>query len=193
MAWQEILTFHWLENISWCQDINCIMCIKGPTWPFSQHQYLRVLTEIFCLWRVTYSDESAQAILYHFPGPQASLHHPHSTDILITNSRQSLILACLGGWDIGCLPQVQTKYELCSTFYKSCLYMQYCVIIDGTIDKYYISLVVYHVVTYLQSVCNIVPLPYYFLMYIVFHKVWYIYLIPACLIGPLSIGEKFLW
>ena len=77
MAWQEILTFHWLENISWCQDINCIMCIKGPTWPFSQHQYLRVLTEIFCLWRVTYSDESAQAILYHFPGPQASLHHPH--------------------------------------------------------------------------------------------------------------------
>ena len=42
----------------------------------SQHQYLRVLTEIFCLWRVTYSDESAQAILYHFPGPQASLHPP---------------------------------------------------------------------------------------------------------------------
>ena len=77
MAWQEILTFHWLENISWCQDINCIMCIKGPTWPFSQHQYFRVLKEIFCLWRVTYSDESAQAILYHFPGPQASLHHPH--------------------------------------------------------------------------------------------------------------------
>ena len=42
-----------------------------------QHQYLRVLTEYFCLWRVTYSDESAQAILYHFPGPQASLHLPH--------------------------------------------------------------------------------------------------------------------
>ena len=34
----------------------------------SQHQYLHVLTEYFCLWRVTYSDESAQAILYHFPG-----------------------------------------------------------------------------------------------------------------------------
>ena len=44
-----------------------------------QHQYLRILTDYFCLWRVTYSDESAQAILYHFPGPQASLH-PHSTD-----------------------------------------------------------------------------------------------------------------
>ena len=43
----------------------------------SQHQYLRVLTEHFCLWRVTYSDKSAQAILYHFPGPQASLHHHH--------------------------------------------------------------------------------------------------------------------
>ena len=42
-----------------------------------QHQYLHVLTEYFCLWRVTYSDESAQAILYHFPGPQASLHPPH--------------------------------------------------------------------------------------------------------------------
>ena len=42
----------------------------------SQHQYLRVLTEYFCLWRVTYSDESTQAILYHFPGPQASLHPP---------------------------------------------------------------------------------------------------------------------
>ena len=41
-----------------------------------QHQYLRVLTEIFCLWRVTYSDKSAQAILYHFPGPEASLHPP---------------------------------------------------------------------------------------------------------------------
>ena len=46
-----------------------------PTQP--QHQYLRVITEYFCLWRVTYSDESAQAILYHFPGPQALLHHPH--------------------------------------------------------------------------------------------------------------------
>ena len=32
--------------------------------------------EYFCLWRATYSDESAQAILYHFPGPQASLHPP---------------------------------------------------------------------------------------------------------------------
>ena len=42
-----------------------------------QHQYLRVITEYFCLWRVTHSDESAQAILYHFPGPQALLHHPH--------------------------------------------------------------------------------------------------------------------
>ena len=42
-----------------------------------QHQYLRILTEYFCLWWVTYIDESAQAILYHFPGPQASLHPPH--------------------------------------------------------------------------------------------------------------------
>ena len=48
----------------------------------SQHQYLRVLTEYFCLWRVTYSDESAQAILYHFPGPQASFNPPPS--ILLT-------------------------------------------------------------------------------------------------------------
>ena len=44
-----------------------------------QHQYLRILTEYFCLWRVTYSDESAQAFLYHFPGPQASLHPPPPT------------------------------------------------------------------------------------------------------------------
>ena len=41
---------------------------------YSQHQYLHVLTEYCCLWRVTYSDESAQAILYHFPRPQAYLH-----------------------------------------------------------------------------------------------------------------------
>ena len=33
-----------------------------------QHQYPRVLMEYFCLWRVTYSDESAQAILTTFPG-----------------------------------------------------------------------------------------------------------------------------
>ena len=47
-----------------------------------QHQYLRVLTEYFCLWRVTYSDESAQAIPYHFPGPQASLHPPPPPTLL---------------------------------------------------------------------------------------------------------------
>ena len=43
---------------------------------FSQHQYLRVLTEYYCLWWVTYSDEGAQASLYHFPGPQVSLPPP---------------------------------------------------------------------------------------------------------------------